>query len=32
MGAGNDNLRLYEHGEEGFRKAMEDLQPLLDNR
>ena len=29
MGAGNGNLRLYEQGEEGFRKAMEDMQPLL---
>ena len=29
MGTGNDNLRLYEHGEQDFRNAMEDLQPLL---
>ena len=29
MGKGNDNLRLYEHGEQDFRNAMEDLQPLL---
>ena len=29
MGKGNDTLRLYEHGEEDFRNAMEDLQPLL---
>jgi len=26
MGKGNDTLRLYEHGEEDFRNAMEDLQ------
>jgi len=25
MGKGNDTLRLYEHGEEDFRNAMEDL-------
>ncbi|MGA2438526.1 MAG: methyl-accepting chemotaxis protein [Acidobacteriaceae bacterium] len=29
MGKGNENLHLYEQGEDGFRKAMEDLQPLL---
>src|SRR5208283_5288995 len=29
MGKGNDNLRLYEHGEQDFRNAMDDLQPLL---
>ena len=29
MGKGNDNLHLYEQGEDGFRKAMEDLRPLL---
>jgi len=29
MGKGNDTLRLYEHGEEDFRNAMEDCKPLL---
>ena len=29
MGRENENLHLYEHGEEDFRKAMDELQPLL---
>ena len=29
MGAGNDNLHLYEQGEDGFRQAMADLRPVL---
>ena len=29
MGKGNGNLRLYEHGEQDFRNAMDELQPLL---
>ncbi len=29
MGKGNENLYLYEHGEEDFRTAMDALQPLL---
>jgi methyl-accepting chemotaxis protein len=29
MGYGNDDLHLYERGEEGFRKGMEDLRLLL---
>jgi methyl-accepting chemotaxis protein len=29
MGYGDDDLRLYERGEEGFRRGMEDLRLLL---
>jgi len=29
MGRGNDNLHLYEQGEQDFRAAMDELQPLL---
>jgi methyl-accepting chemotaxis protein len=29
MGKGNDNLRLYEHGETDFRDVTDELQPML---
>jgi methyl-accepting chemotaxis protein len=29
MGASNENLHLYEQGEQDFRNAMDELQPLL---